>query len=182
MTEDRKSLLESIGFVWESRSKDTRIQHFRNLKKYATKEGHYNAPRCYSESKQLGIWVNSQIAQNSLLQEDKQSIMTEDRKNSIDEVSIIWDLQLQLCNDAWAMKFKELIVYKRCHGNCNVPHHYSKNPQLANWTFEQRSEYKLFKERKSSHINEGMAKALEEIGFMWNVKKRKHKCKATFFV
>ena len=49
MTEDRKSLLESIGFVREL-SKDTRTQHFQNLEKFATKEKHCNISWNYPEN------------------------------------------------------------------------------------------------------------------------------------
>ena len=51
MTGDRNSLLESIGFVWEIGNKETWMQHFRELKKYATKEGHCNVPYKYPENK-----------------------------------------------------------------------------------------------------------------------------------
>ena len=78
MTEDRKYLLESIGFFWEL-NKDTWTQHFQNLKKYVAKEGHCNVQQYYSENKQLGIWVMNQKSQNRLLQEGKQSTMTKQK-------------------------------------------------------------------------------------------------------
>ena len=89
----------------------------------------------------MGI-VHTQRSQNRLIQDGKQSAMIVDRKNSRDEVDIARNLHLHLFNHVWTTKFKELLFYKQCHGNCNVPHHYSKNPKLANWIIEQRVEYK----------------------------------------
>jgi len=80
MTEDRRSALDAIGFVWEVTRNDNWMNFFKELKQYKAKEGHYNVPRNYSENKQLGTWVRNQRTQNRLFQEGKQSRMTEDRK------------------------------------------------------------------------------------------------------
>ena len=93
MTEDRTSLLESIGFVWELLSKDTWMKHFQELKKYAAKEGHCNVPYNYSENKQLGMWVNTQRSQKRLLREGKKSTMTEDRKSLLESIGFVWELR-----------------------------------------------------------------------------------------
>jgi hypothetical protein len=128
MTEDRKSLLESIGFVWELRNKDTWMKSYQELKKYAAKEGNCNVPRNYPENKQLGIWVMHQRTQNRLLQEGKQSTMTEDRKHLLECIGFVWKLRSK---DKLTHHFQNLKKYAAKEGHCNVPHIYSENKQLG---------------------------------------------------
>ena len=89
MTEDKKSALESIGYVWE-RYDDNWMQRFQELQQYKAKEGHCIVPRTYSESKQLGIWVSTQRAQYRLFKEGKQSSMTDDRISALESFGFIW--------------------------------------------------------------------------------------------
>ena len=61
----------------------------------------------------------------------------------------------------WWTRFGELEEYKGEHGDCNVPFHYTANPQLGRWVRDQRQNYK--KNNLSSERNE----ALESVGFEW---------------
>ena len=133
MTEDRKSLLESIGFVWELRSKDTWRKQFKELKKYATKEGHCNETFNFSKNKQLGMLVKNRISHNRLLREGKKSTMTKDRKSLLESIGFVWDL----IKDTWRKQFKELKKYAAKEGHCNVTFNYSENKQLGMWVKNQ---------------------------------------------
>jgi len=57
---------------------------------------------------------------------------------------------------------QRLIEYKTVHGDCKVPQHYNKDPQLGRWVNNQRSAYKrndMLEERKC---------ILNSIGFVLN--------------
>ena len=140
MSEDREYLLESIVFLWELVSKDSWTQHFQNLKKYATKEGHCNVPRIYSENKQLGMWVSNQRSQYRRLQEGKQSTMTEDKKSLLEFIGFVWELRSK---DTWMQRFKDIKKYATKERHCNVLRNYSENKQLRMWVNTQRSQYRF---------------------------------------
>ena len=68
----------------------------------------------------------------------------------------------------WSEKFDELCDYRKENGNCLVPHTYKENLSLARWVKRQRYQHKLMKDGKPSTMTEERAKALEEIGFVWD--------------
>jgi hypothetical protein len=50
------------------------------------------------------------------------------------------------------------VEYKQANGDCNVPHRYSDNPQLAVWVSEQRQNPRQSVEREAK---------LNSVGFVW---------------
>jgi len=75
-------------------------------------------------------------------------------------------------SSAWNDRFKELLSYKREHGDCLVPQRFPQNPQLGVWVNKQRAEYKLLREGKKSSMTQERISALESVGFVW-AKRRK---------
>jgi hypothetical protein len=75
-------------------------------------------------------------------------------------------------SSAWNDRFKELLSYKKEHGDCLVPQRFPQNPQLGVWVNKQRAEYKLLKEGKKSSMTQERISALESVGFVW-AKRRK---------
>ena len=72
---------------------------------------------------------------------------------------------------AWNDRYDELDVYKAEHGNCLVPQRYSKNKALGTWVDKQRTQYRLRREGKQTPLTEERIKLLDEVGFVWSVKK-----------
>jgi hypothetical protein len=73
-------------------------------------------------------------------------------------------------NSPWEFRFSELSDYRKIHGNCNVPQHYSENAKLGSWVKTQRTQYKLHREGKISSLTPYRLQALESLGFKWNMK------------
>jgi hypothetical protein len=73
-----------------------------------------------------------------------------------------------LSGSSWKDRFNELADYRKIHGNCNVPIRYSKNKKLGTWVTTQRSNYRLHREGKTSHMTTFRIKALERLGFEWD--------------
>jgi hypothetical protein len=69
----------------------------------------------------------------------------------------------------WAERFRDLCLYREEHGNCRVPYIYKENLPLARWVKRQRFQYKLMKEGKPSAMTDERVKALEELGFAWDI-------------
>jgi hypothetical protein len=61
----------------------------------------------------------------------------------------------------WNTRFKELLDYKRQHGNYNVPRAW-ENQQLYNWIDQQRKYY------KDGRLREARLRRLNDVGFSFN--------------
>lgn len=70
--------------------------------------------------------------------------------------------------EQWTQRYEELCEYVKVHGNCQVPHTYTKNPALARWVKRQRYQYKLRLENKPSTMTDQRVVVLERIGFVWD--------------
>lgn len=69
----------------------------------------------------------------------------------------------------WYQKFEELVLFRKVHGHCLVPHTYVQNLPLARWVKRQRYQYKLMKDgHPKTSMTEERAKMLEDIDFVWS--------------
>jgi hypothetical protein len=154
----RRELLESIGFAvicqpstppWE--------QRFQELVGFKKINGHVNVPQRHGP---LGKWVSHQRTQYHRLQEGRQSLMTNERREKLDIIGF------DFCGRTgppWDQRFQELLDFKKKHGHTNVP---TSSRPLRNWVVTQRYQYRLLKEGKYSPLTSGdRLKRLESIGF-----------------
>ena len=56
-----------------------------------------------------------------------------------------------MLKEQWMSRYKELIEWKRKHGNCNVP---QREKKLGCWVSTQRTQYKLLCEGRQSQMNQ----------------------------
>lgn len=56
-----------------------------------------------------------------------------------------------MLKEQWMSRYKELIEWKRKHGNCNVP---QREKKLGCWVSTQRTQYKLLCEGRPSQMNQ----------------------------
>jgi hypothetical protein len=73
-------------------------------------------------------------------------------------------------DERWLAAYQEIRQYKEEHGDCIVPRGFTRNPRLAAWVVEQRKQYKLLQDGKTSSITPQRIKLLEEIGFIWKTR------------
>jgi Helicase associated domain len=91
--------------------------------------------------------------------------MTQERLDLLTAVGFIWD-----SHDAnWREKLESLAVFRREHGNCNVPSSYS-DKKLATWIKCQRRQYKLYWDGKPSAMSPERILELEKVGFEWEIR------------
>ena len=75
--------------------------------------------------------------------------------------------------EAWLEMYKKLKSYKAKIGDTLVPSKY-KDKSLANWVAVQRRNYRTREEGTTSkRMNEERIALLEEIGFLWDISKKK---------
>ena len=94
--------------------------------------------------------------------------MTDDRIAVLERIGFVWDSHVA----AWDDRMAELLEYKEMYGHCNVPSNYTPNRQLAVWVKRQRRQYKFFLATKPSSMTEKRIKALEDVGFEWELRVR----------
>jgi hypothetical protein len=69
---------------------------------------------------------------------------------------------------AWEDRLSELADYRKIHGHCNVPRNHIGNVKLATWVSTQRSNYRLHRQGRRSHLTTFRIQELESLGFEWN--------------
>lgn len=91
LAEDRRLLLESIGFVrrklpdkhWTQRSWDER---YKQLLEYKARFGNTNVPKKWPENRQLGIWVMNQRTQYQRWLMGKPTTLTTERRELLESI------------------------------------------------------------------------------------------------
>jgi hypothetical protein len=68
---------------------------------------------------------------------------------------------------SWEERLAELAQYKNTHGHCNVPE--KTSPSLGVWVKNQRAQKRLLNEGKKSRLTPDRVRALDELGFQWNI-------------
>jgi hypothetical protein len=150
----------STGFDWNENASSPSVAwqaRFDQLAKFKNEHLHCNVPQNYNKMKGLGGWVNRQRtagAKGTLLQE---------RIDKLDSISFSWNRM----NDAWDIRFDQLVKYKEEHGNCDVSHSY-ENTELSKWVQKQRylSTLKSRGSTKTNLSDEREAK-MTKLGFEW---------------
>jgi hypothetical protein len=135
------------------------------LTDYRKSHGHCNVPKNYSENAKLANWVGKQRGNYKLRKEGKTSPMTLSRIHEFESLGFEWGV----CITAWEDRLSELAEYRKIHGHCNVPKTYSENAKLGFWFTNQRGNYRLHKEGKTSPMTTFRIQELESLGFEWRV-------------
>jgi len=168
----RIKALDMLGFVWNLKrdpiiSWETR---YEQLKLYKTEHGNCQVPKRYAKNQQLGTWVHTQRKLGRQAKEGKTSSISKERIELLEKLGFAWNLKREGVV-SWEVRYMELRAYKTQHGNCLVPKTSRVSPQLGSWVHEQRRQYRLMREGKSSPMTPERIKALEELGFVWAPKK-----------
>ena len=75
---DRRTKLEQLGFVWDSR-KAAWEERWQELAQYQAENGHCNVPKKYAPNQPLSIWVKCQRRQCKLYFQGQPSTITPER-------------------------------------------------------------------------------------------------------
>jgi len=163
------------------------------LLQFAKKTGHSNVPFKYEDNPSLGEWVFEQRALHQAPNDKNKTRPTslDEIKNiqyqklcgigfnfeskESDCVNYHEEDSIQMPKNhsgenlkiTWEERFLELKQFKIRKGSCNVPEKWKVNPSLASWVKEQRVEYRLFREKKKSHLDDRKVMDLLSLGFQF---------------
>lgn len=137
------------------------IKSFKALK--SIQQNNDDSPSLSSQSS-LGLWASRQRREYRAYLRDEKSSMNENRIKLLDSINFDWNPS----DTNWNVRVKELIEYKKKHGNCLVPANYKDNPSLGRWVSTQRKYYKLWRQKKPSRISSERVNQLTSIGFVWD--------------
>ena len=145
MSEERRNMLDSIGFTWKFREARVSVPwevRFQELVDYKQVHGDCNIPYDYNTNKQIGYWVSRQ-------RQNKET-MSENRRNQLNSIGFVWGLKhepkrvskstvedpkikkARLNEEAaqedtgfqqksWNSYFEQLPDFARTYKHCNVP-------------------------------------------------------------
>jgi len=161
LKEERKRLLNSIGFAWElsTKNKAQWEEMYQRLVAFKKEHKHTMVPKKYNEDPYLGRWVYTQRAAR------RNKTMTEERKCLLNSIGFLW-ASLTINKAQWEEMYQRLVAFKKEHKHTMVPTKYKEDPKLACWVSTQRAAYRdktMTEERK--HI-------LNSIGFAWKLSTR----------
>ena len=76
---------------------------------------------------------------------------------------------------SWEAQLAKVEVYKRRHGDCNVPQGWAEDPLLASWVGSQRVyKRKLDRGEPGEGMTAARAAKLEALGFAWELSAAAH--------
>jgi len=144
-------------------------EKFEELLHFREENGHCLVPNCHPENPALAQWTKRQRYQYKLKQDGKRSTITDERVQALEEAGFVWDSHKAV----WAERLEELKEFKKEYKHCNVPSRYKPNHQLAIWVKRQRRQWKNKLDRLPNCMTDERQRALEAIGFVWDMKKGK---------
>ncbi|EJK45568.1 hypothetical protein THAOC_35813 [Thalassiosira oceanica] len=158
LSEDRVKKLDALGLEWnpqgdrhDPRPRGNRHDQKWNdrcseLEAFRAKHRHCNVPQ---SQKPLGTWVNRQ--------RQRKGKLSEGRIQKLDALGFDWSLRSTL--PTWDERLKELVEYKREHGDCNVA---TREGSLGTWVNGQRQL------QKKGKLSEERVQKLGKLGFQWS--------------
>jgi hypothetical protein len=180
MTAARAVKLVALGFVW-TRSKGGAVlskdaaweAQLARLAAYKATHGDCNVSQRSAEDPGLGSWVNRQRTHKKKLDRgDPSPGMTAGRAVKLEALGFEWAPGTGsgwVDEAAWEAQLARLAAYKAAHGDCNVPHRWAEDPQLASWVNRQRThKKKLDRGDLSPGMTAGRAVKLEALGVQWD--------------
>lgn len=138
--------LERVGFVWDlgERQWMERLDHLRQWKEL---NGSCNIPQ---NEGSLGKWAKHQRYLY------KKGALKPGRTMRLESLGFEWRVR-----SGWDDRFRELVVWNKREGNCNVP---QGQGALGRWVCRQRTAY------SQGTLPKNRVKVLESIGFEWRVR------------
>jgi Helicase associated domain len=160
---------------------------FEKLKEYKAVHGDCLVPQTYKcdDGTTLGTWVKVQRSVRYTREDGKR--LDEQRRHTLDSIGFVWIVnergrQLppetgqyasaeERFNARWNAMFEQLKKYKNVRGHCQVPHRYecTDGVKLGSWVSKQRMDGS-----SDSEMNVMRRQALDDIGFVWQVREPKY--------
>lgn len=141
------------------------IGHYENLVKFKELNGHCNPSAIKPNEKSLGTWVLLQRMNR------KKNILESFKIDLLNKINFVWDTEifkknLKQNDNIWLKKYAKLLEFQKIHNSTIVP---QLNNEIGRWVNDQRVNFKRDK------LSDFRTEKLNEIGFIWDVKKLSQK-------
>ena len=130
-------------------------RRFSDLKAFKKEYGHCNVPLVYPPNPALGCWVMYNRHRK------KHGIFADEKVRRLNAIGFCWERKLAITSAAWKQRIKDLKLFKKKYGHCNVLGVYSPNPALGIWVANVR------RAKKQGAIKEEKILILNALGFCW---------------
>lgn len=131
MTDERKTKLDELGFVWKVRDRADWNDRYEQLLEFKKENGHCIVPQHYTRNRALGKWVAKQREQYRFYREGKHSFLTEERIDLLKSVGFVWQIKGRGVN-----KMKKAALNGQVVGLANDDH---KEKSLAKVEEEEKA-------------------------------------------
>jgi hypothetical protein len=149
--------LDKLGFIWDLPDYWWECK-YKELAEFKKKYGHCNVPKGMSGYIPLSEWCVKQRKDFK----NKEKRLNNQKIEMLNKLGFNWGTIIRV---SWEYRYKELKEFKKQYGHCQIPQRWRENPSLANWvSIQRRDKNKLSPERFT---------LLDELGFMWVIKKRR---------
>ena len=152
----RKTLLEEIGFLWQSdldrQRKDAWMRQYEKLQKFYDKHGHSSVPS-HNDSRELNR-LGGFVSRMRNREQELESW----QKKLLEKVEFVWSPDIEKnSRKKWLTMFNKLKRFKKEQGHCDVPSKFEDNPPLGRWVEVQRKGF--------SKLDDWKKKSLLDLGF-----------------
>ena len=134
----RRLLLNDISFCWrrdmEALDEKAWNNKYEALKSFVHRHGHFKIPSANKRFHSLRIWMD--------VQRQRELSLPKHRKKLLGDIGFPWSEDIQSEKESnWQSMYKELVTYRKIHGDALVSSHSKKYPKLASWVTRQRQNW-----------------------------------------
>ena len=116
---------------------------YQRLVQYREQFGDCLVPRKFEGDPKLATWVETQrvlwnkevksasSGTTEAAEDTKVKRLTPERKQRLDALGFVWSLRNKRIEDHWDEMFRQLLDYKKVHGDCLVPSRFESNLKLG---------------------------------------------------
>lgn len=146
--------LNAIHFSWKATGLREAHweQKFQALQAFRDEHGHCSVP---IHDKEMGMWIKTQRQQYSLLMRNKDSHLTPEKLERLNDIGFCWNVYEQL----WEDRYRELHAYLQ-RNNGTFPH----TGPLRTWIGNQQAKYKLRRLNRSESMTDDRIQKLRALG------------------
>jgi len=123
---------------------------YNELVAYKKEHGDCMVPQVHEENESLGTWVPDQRVHW------RDGALSEERTKLLENIGF----EFEPYEKSWKLRYRELVAYKKEHGDCMVPKCCKENEPLGRWVTRQRYLWNAGK------LSKDRMKLLDKIGFV----------------
>jgi len=171
LTDEQIKALDEVGFIWEVDKSDKSEQpwvtfqdRIEQLKAFNVEHGHFRVTA--KDDRALSLFCSDV---RSAHRPESKKTLTEERTKALDDIGFEWNPPKTVQPTSFEERIEQLKTFKDKHGHVRVTERFDK--KLASYCNNLRQARRK-PEAGVMNISEERIKALDELGFEWNIVNR----------